>query len=72
MWLQPRAVIAADVDDPVIVTCVSGSLWITAHETGDLLVSTRQTVVVRGPGRLVIEALTATRLELSNVARAAA
>jgi hypothetical protein len=66
MWLRPNELIAADVVEPVSVTCVSGSLWLTAPDTGDVVASSRQTVVVRGPGRVVIQALGPTRLELSS------
>ncbi len=70
MVLRPDELIATEVTAPVLVTCASGSLWLTARDTGDILISSRQTVVVRGPGRLVMQALTPSRVEISDVARA--
>jgi hypothetical protein len=66
MWLRRDELIAAEIADPLIITCVSGSLWLTARETGDVVVTSRQTVVVRGPGRLVIQAFEPTRVEISS------
>jgi hypothetical protein len=50
----------------LVVTCVSGSLWLTAPDTGDVVVSSRQAVVVRGRGRVVIQAFEPTRVELTT------
>lgn len=66
MWLRRDELLSADVAEPLVVTCVSGSLWLTALDTGDVVVTSRQAVVVRGPGRVVIQAFEATRVELST------
>jgi hypothetical protein len=66
MSLRRDELLTVDVAEPLVVTCVSGSLWLTAPDTGDIVVSSRQAVVVHGRGRVVIQAFEPTRVELST------
>lgn len=47
------------------VRCLSGELWVTGPDTGDLVVVAGESVRIQGTGRVVVEALRDARLDVS-------
>lgn len=63
-YLAKRQVLGAALDGWLRVTCDSGLLWVTAPDSGDLLLSGGVSVRLRGPGKLVLQALEPARFRL--------
>lgn len=55
------AVFGLPVSGRASVTCHSGELWVTGPGTDDLILRPGQCIGIRGPGRVVIEALVEAR-----------
>lgn len=70
--LAKRQVLGAALEGWLQVTCDSGLLWVTAPDSGDLLLSGGATVRVRGPGKVVLQALEPARYRLEPLAPLAA
>ena len=71
-YLAKRQVLGAALDDWLQVTCDSGLLWVTAPDSGDLLLSGGRSVQLRGSGKLVLQALEPARFRLEPLTLQAA
>ncbi|HKO93165.1 MAG TPA: DUF2917 domain-containing protein [Polyangiaceae bacterium] len=60
-YMAARAVFALPVSGQACVTCHSGELWVTGPGTNDIILRPGQCIGIRGPGRIVIEALAESR-----------
>lgn len=55
---------------PLVVRCLRGRAWVTLEaELRDYVVNANETLVVQGPGRLVIQALSDAELTLAPAPR---
>lgn len=59
--LPAGALVGFAVGARVRITCLGGELWVTGPNTGDQILSAGQSLSVVGPGRVVAEALRASR-----------
>jgi len=60
-YMAAGAVFGLPVSGRASVTCHAGELWVTGPGTDDLILRPGQCIGIRGPGRIVIEALVEAR-----------
>jgi hypothetical protein len=68
-YMAAGAVLGLPVSGRASVTCHSGELWVTGPGTDDLILRPGQCIGIRGPGRIVIEALVEARFGIRQGAR---
>ncbi len=56
--LARGAVYGISIQRPARVSCLEGELWVTGPHTGDQILGPGQSLLITGPGRIVIQALT--------------
>lgn len=64
--MPARGVFGFDVPSDATIDCLSGELWVTGPGTGDQLLHPGSTCTIFGPGRVVVEALVASRLRITK------
>jgi hypothetical protein len=61
--LAAGAILGVPVQRRARVTCLSGELWVTGPDTDDQILEPGQSLSIQRAGRLVVEALRASRFE---------
>jgi len=64
-------VLAFETVAPARVWCEQGSLWVTSPASGDIVLGEREAVTLEGRGRVVVQALVASRFVIREVKAAA-
>lgn len=62
-------VLGFETPGPALVACEQGSLWVTAPRTGDIVLGANERLTVEGPGRVVVQALAASRFVIAELPR---
>ena len=66
MALARGSVLGIGVPGKVAIACFAGVLWVTAPETGDIILVAGDTTTVENRGRIVIEALETAEFDLET------
>jgi hypothetical protein len=66
MALARGSVLGIGAPGRVAIACVAGVLWITAPETGDLVLVAGDATIIDNRGRIVIEALQTAEFDLET------
>jgi hypothetical protein len=70
MALARGSVLGIGTPGKVAIACLAGVLWVTAPETGDIILVAGDTTTLENRGRIVIEALETAEFDLETDARA--
>jgi len=66
MALARGSVLGIGVPGRVAIECIAGVLWVTAPETGDLVLVAGDATTIENRGRIVIEALQTAEFDLET------
>jgi len=64
-------VLGFETAGPARVACEEGSLWVTGPASGDVVLGALEQITVQGPGRVVVQALVASRFAIRELGTAA-
>jgi hypothetical protein len=64
--LRPGKVLGFESPSCVVLACVEGSVWVTAPSSDDVLLDPNQSIVIENAGRVVVQALNAARLRVTE------
>lgn len=64
--LPLRSVLGVNVNGRASVSALEGEIWVTGPGLGDEVLGRGESVVVRGPGRIVVQALTQAQVRIQR------